>query len=346
MANKLYCSFGQTKGLLYSSWYDAILNRDFKPPVGAGIDLTNACNLKCVWCNSESFRSGNTLPTSHVKNIIDMLSSWGVKSVCYAGGGEPSLHPDFDKILEYTWRKGLDVGVSTNGTALREKDISAIINYCRFCGVSVDAGTKKTWEAVKGSDLFPELVETCSLLAHKARNTDLDLTFKMLISPENQYEIFPAAELAKCIGFKNFFMRPVAFENIPGQEKDLSFDTAAIHEQIALCQDLESESFQVFLNFGRVTSDLHKVHRFTKCRASPLFAMFCADGYCYLCIDYRSLPAWRLCEHLEIRKFWNSPEHHRLIDSIRIGDCPRCTFGNYNEQIEHYQKDTFFKWFP
>ena len=141
-------------------------------------------------------------------------------------------------------------------------------------------------------------------------------------------------------------MRPVAFENIPGQEKDLSFDTAAIHEQIALCQDLESESFQVFLNFGRVTSDLHKVHRFTKCRASPLFAMFCADGYCYLCIDYRARPAWRLCEHLEIRKFWNSPEHHRLIDSIRIEDCPRCTFGNYNEQIEHYQKDTFFKWFP
>jgi MoaA/NifB/PqqE/SkfB family radical SAM enzyme len=277
--------------------------------------------------------------------IIDILSEWGVKSACYAGGGEPSLHPDFDKIIKYTHDKGLQVGISTNGTCLKPKDITAITNYCSYCGVSFDAGTEETWGKIKGSGLYNQLLKNCKALSDASKG-NLDLTFKVVLSDDNQYEIYTACKLAKNLGFRNFFVRPVAFENIPGQEKNVNFDLDSINGQLALCLELETENFKVYGNFGRVDKAMHKIHNFTKCRASPLFIMFCADGWCYLCIDYRERPYGKMCKHEEIKDFWNSAEHKALINSIDLRNCPRCTFGHYNEQIEHYERDTFFRWFP
>lgn len=346
MINKLYCSFSQMKGLLYSDWFDGILNHDLRPPVGAGIDLTDACNLRCSWCNSKPFRSSNKLSLEHVKKIVDMLAEWGVKSVCYAGGGEPTLHPDYAEILKYTFYKGLEVGTSTNGTLLSEKNISAIVNYCTFCGISFDAGTKTTWTNIKKSRLYDDLIQNCTLLLRASEATDLDLTFKMVISEDNQHEILTAAKLAKDLGFMNFFIRPAAFENIiPGQSK-MSFDIESIQKQITDCAGLEDTNFAVYGNFGRVDKDLCKIHRFETCLATPLFGMFCADGYCYLCIDYRQRPYGKLVKHLDLRDFWGSNKHWQIINNIDIKNCPRCTFGNYNEQMEHYKNDMFFRWFP
>ena len=118
--NKQYSSFSQTKGMLWNEQFDGILQGKLLAPIGAVIDLTDRCNLGCLWCNSQGFRSKNILQTDHVKKIVDELADWGVRSVCYAGGGEPSLHPDFADIIRYSAEKGLQVGISTNGTKLTQ----------------------------------------------------------------------------------------------------------------------------------------------------------------------------------------------------------------------------------
>lgn len=345
--NKLYSSFSQMKGLLYSDWFDAILDEDFKPPIGVGIDVTNRCNLNCEWCNARDYRDNQTLPLEHVKQIIDMCEDWGVKTVCYAGGGEPTLHPQFPEILEYTHDAGLGIIVVTNATMLDSRMIDAIVRNAQICSASIDAGTAKTWQSIKKCDLFPKVIDGCRHLADRARNTGLDLTYKVLLSDKNQYELYTACKLAKDIGFKNFFVRPVASENILGECRVIDFDTEAVFNQLEQCRTLETDTFGVYSNFSRVSPTMfQKTHKFEKCQASPLFTVFCADGYCYLCIDYRSREEGRMCKHLDITEYWNSPAHHSLIDAVDLGNCPRCAFGNYNEQIEHYAADTFFRWFP
>ena len=343
--NKLYSSFSQMKGLLYTDWFDAILDGDFKPPIGVGIDLTNRCNLSCEWCNARDYRNSQTLPFEHVKQIIDMCRDWGVKTVCFAGGGEPTLHPQFPEILEYTYGAGLGIIISTNGTRLDKRTVDAIGRNAQICSLSFDAGTEETWRNIKHSDLYPRLVEGCKNLAKLATVTGLDLTFKFLLSDKNQHEVYTACELAKELGFKNFFVRPAASENILGECRVIEFDTDAVFSQLERCETLETEEFRVYSNFGRVSDTFQKIHRFEKCRATPLSTVFCADGYCYLCIDYRNREEGRMCRHLDIMEYWNSPAHHSLIDAVNLDNCPRCAFGNYNEQIEHYNEDTFFRWF-
>jgi cyclic pyranopterin phosphate synthase len=344
--NKLYSSFSQTKGLLWREWFDGIIQGNFLPPVGAVIDLTDRCQLNCEWCNAQAFRSSNTLETDHVKKIVDDLVDWGVKSVCFAGGGEPSLHKDFAEIVRYSSRTGLEVGISTNGVSLSVEDLEEIANHARFCGFSIDAGSERTWQCLKKSNCYSQVISNAKALANLAAGTKLDFTYKLMLTPDNQHEIWAACKLARKIGFKSFFVRPAAFQNVPGVNVDYKFDTQLIQKQLKRCSSLETESFHVYGSFNRVNDEMRKVLPFARCLATPLLAVFCADGYCYLCIDYRQRPYGKLCRHLELREFWNSPEHHKLISQINLECCPRCAMAHYNKQITAYQTDQMFKWFP
>jgi MoaA/NifB/PqqE/SkfB family radical SAM enzyme len=344
--NKLYSSFSQTKGLLWREWLDGIIEGNFLPPVGAVIDLTDRCQLKCGWCNAQAFRSENTLETDHVKKIVDDLADWRVKSVCFAGGGEPSLHKDFAELVRYSSLKGLEIGISTNGVSLSADALEAIANCARFCGFSIDAGSEKTWQRLKKSKCYGQVIASARALANLAADTQLDFTYKFMLTPHNQHEIWAACKLAREIGFKSFFVRPAAFQNIPGLNAEYKFDTRLIQRQLKTCLSLETELFQVYGSFRRVDEKLRRILPFTRCLATPLVAVFCADGYCYLCIDYRERPYGKICRHLELREFWNSPEHHKLINEIKLEHCPRCAMGNYNEQIAAFQADQMFKWFP
>ena len=338
------------KGLLWREQYDGILNGNFLPPVGAVLDLTDQCNLQCDWCNSKTFRKNVVLPlVNDVKAVVDDLADWGVKSLCFAGGGEPSLHPDFAEIVDYTAKAGLEVGISTNGTNLSVNAINVIADKARFCGFSVDAGNAVTWQQIKHKprSLYDRLLHNAELLADASKNTSLDFTYKIMLVPGNQYDVYEAAVKAKEIGFKSFFVRPAAFENVPGlMGIDYQYDVESVNKQLDLCSSLETDKFKVYCSFGRVQKDFHRINQFDKCRCTPVIAVYCADGYCYLCIDYREGEYARMCKHLDLREFWNSPEHHKLIANIDLSKCPRCAFSHYNQQLEAYAKDYMFVNFP
>ena len=238
------------------------------------------------------------------------------------------------------------IGISTNGVPLNEDMIDAIVENAYFCVVIIDAGTRRTWSTLKGCNDWNKLMDNCSSLTVKGRKKGLDTTYKFLISEGNQYEILDACIKARDLGFKNFFVRPAAFEKLLGVNLNYAFDVENIKKQIEEAYKLETNYFKVFGNFGRVDEKMRAFHPYSSCHVSPLAVVMCADGYCYLCIDKRERPEVRMCKHEEIRNYWNSKEHHDMIRNIKVSECPRCTFGNYNEQFECIMKDTFAMWFP
>lgn len=357
--NKNYASFGQMKGLLWKNWYDNIIKwhkgkGNLLPPPGATIDPTYVCPLNCDWCNFAHMNNKNPrhiLSKEHIFKLVDLLVEWGVLSCCYAGGGEPFVHESMADIIKYTHDKGLEVGISTNGVLLKTRDMEAMSKYARFCGISVDAGTQKTWCKAKGSSpaAWKMLMKNIKGFSSIIKKSNLNFTFKFMISPLNQNEILKACELARKLGFDTFFARPCAIENIPtfrGREEKIWFDVGLIEEQIERCEELEDKNFRVFLSKNRVNYQYKRTINFERCYATPLIAQFGADGNVYLCIDSRGRKDRTLCKHFEIRQVWGSRKHREMIESINMDTCPRCAFGNYNEQIEHYMLDTFYWKFP
>lgn len=306
-------------------------------------------------CNAvRSWDKGVSLPTNEVIRIIDYLSEWkkekgNLYSICFAGGGEPTLHPGFNEIIQYASIKGFEVGLSTNGTQLHIEEVrDTIVKYADFCGVSIDAGSLKGWlnykQVSKGyEDLMQGLRNTILLIkklgsrSYKKRE-QLDFVYKFLITPDNQEEILEAAMLAKNIGFNSFFVRPAAMDRIEsfGME-DKNLDKELIFNQIEKAKEvtMSNGDFNVYSSFGRVNpKTLGKIQKFKKCYATPILIQICADGYVYQCIDSRYINSRRMTHWSEVRKFWGSKTHKKVVNKIDTKTCPRCAFGIYNEQIE------------
>ncbi len=118
------------------------------------IEPTNTCNLRCTFCfvTEGMTREGGFMDFDLFKKIID--DSPDLEHLCMHNWGEPLLHKDIFKMIEYAKNKGINyVVMNTNGTLLTDKMIDQIVNskldIIRF---SID-GSAETFMRVRGVEL-------------------------------------------------------------------------------------------------------------------------------------------------------------------------------------------------
>lgn len=80
------------------------------------IELSNYCNLNCVFC-TPSTKNNRMLTLDEFKRILAEVSLY-TKEVCLHILGEPTIHPNFLEIVKLINEKGLKVMLSTNGITI------------------------------------------------------------------------------------------------------------------------------------------------------------------------------------------------------------------------------------
>ena len=118
------------------------------------IEPTNTCNLRCTFCfvTEGMTREGGFMEFDLFKKIID--DSPDLEHLCMHNWGEPLLHKDIFRMIEYAKNKGVNyVVMNTNGTLLTDKIIDQIVDskldIIRF---SID-GSAETFKRVRGVEL-------------------------------------------------------------------------------------------------------------------------------------------------------------------------------------------------
>lgn len=120
------------------------------------VELTYACNLKCVHCYNPKNISSVQIDFSKMKQIIDEAKELGVFKIVFSGG-ECTLDKDFMEIVEYARSKRMSVEIFTNGQTLYDnpKLLKRLINsYPYRVGLSmysIDEDTHEKVTSVKGS---------------------------------------------------------------------------------------------------------------------------------------------------------------------------------------------------
>jgi len=349
--NNPFSSFNSFKVLLWRQHLEGCATEKFLPPVTTDFDLSGRCSFQCVWCNAHKIINNKVkdLPTKHWLKVSDFIAKWGAKSSCIAGGGEPLMHEGFNDIIKRQQKNNLESGVITNGVMIDYEHIWTMADTCRWVGFSMDASTTETYMKVKGiknSKTFYKVIDNINNLANQIKQTNsvCEIGYKFLIHPFNAHEIYEAAKLAKSIGVNDFHSRPVGFDNVPKSHAEgmegLNLDdlVKVVEEQIEKALELEDENFHVYGVRHKFNSNMKRKVNFEKCRAIPLLATFAADGKVYLCFDMRGKQDTILCSHYpnpkEILKIWGSKFHIKMIRNINPNECPRCTFGVYNEIVE------------
>lgn len=120
------------------------------------VELTYACNLKCVHCYNPKNISNVQIDFNKMKNIIDEAKELGVFKIVFSGG-ECTLDIDFIEIVEYARSQRMSVEIFTNGQNLYDNPelLKRLINsYPYRVGLSMYSMNEETHEkitSVKGS---------------------------------------------------------------------------------------------------------------------------------------------------------------------------------------------------
>ena len=159
------------------------------------LHLTTRCNLNCPHCYV-SCPSTNDLSTPLVFRIIDELKSSGGESVTLSGG-EPLVHPEIRRILEYIG-PGLKVQLLSNGTLIDKEWASFLAHEMdATVQISIDGSKSKIHDAIRGEGSFEKALKAVGFLQESGMGRKLN--FAATIMQQNLHDLLEIIRLAQIL---------------------------------------------------------------------------------------------------------------------------------------------------
>jgi MoaA/NifB/PqqE/SkfB family radical SAM enzyme len=267
--------------------------------------------------------------TDKALEILNDCKTMGVKAIQFTGGGEPTVHRDFDKLFNYALSLGLHVALVTNGVKINPDAIGG----AAWVRVSLDAGTEETYRSLRRAPrgVFEKVLLHVRQLATLKR---VALGIGFVVTRENHHEVGQAIDLAEDIGADNIRIS-AAF--LPEGAAYHEPHRAAVLEKLieARCKSRRAD-FQIIDRFSDRIDDLETGHPTQSLCGYQHFTTYIgADLNLYRCCNYAynphgligSLRGTRLPDAWEdaVRSF-------RRFDAKT---CGRCQFNGINRFIDY-----------
>lgn len=131
------------------------------------IEVTNACNLRCLMCyNRKMKRKKGYMKLQTYKKVLDQAKEINIEMIGLYTTGESFLHPKIFDFIKMAKNKGFKyVYITTNGILLDKEKIEKIfasgLDSIKF---SIDAASKKSYEQLKPGASFDCLYKNIKLL--------------------------------------------------------------------------------------------------------------------------------------------------------------------------------------
>ncbi len=303
-------------------------------PQSIFVTLTAACNLRCVGCNyGREFMRGHALPWPVVKGLLDDAKKLGIWNIRLYGG-EPLLHPDLLRIVEYSLGLGLKTWITTNGILLKNQIDDLYAAGLRDINVGFYGVDKHYNSYVQRNDSFARM-ESSIAYARDRYGMDLNLTLGwLLMRPTCNLEAaadawqFAERYSAKITVDLVHYSLPYFNEGPEGELQFSHVDQPEIEKVVAELIRLKSvspESMPQSVMALRSIPDwlIKKSEMKIPCGVSRLIWVG-ADGtvqLCYVTFKFGNLHEKRLTELLF------TPQHHRAARDAFSLNCPNCHCG-------------------
>lgn len=164
------------------------------------VEIVNLCNLNCKTCYNRSGlnKERRELSYAQLERILLTFIPLGLKRFLLSGG-EPSLHSEFDEILELPRRyPHISFGIVTNGNHHHQKLIDTV-NRCSNLSlqISLDGSCEEVNRLTRGESHFAKAVDFARCI-HKSDPKPL---LKMVVSQQNLHDVEAFCDLALSLGF-------------------------------------------------------------------------------------------------------------------------------------------------
>lgn len=236
--------------------------------------LTNRCNLDCSYCGLPRLKD------SHLDLIGDELLDYlqktideGLKIVSVTGG-EPMLHPTFEKFVDHCHKNNVLVSLNTNGY-LVEKNIHLIKKKIYQVVISLD-GIETDHDLHRGKGSFAKAMQAIEIL----KKNEVNFHTTCVVTKDNLHKMEKIADFAKTNGFKISF-QPVTELKLDGNKFDSELELPSIGEYASKLRNLKNKLPRIVKNPHRVIDAWEKYNIENEkiaCKAGYIFARIRPNG--------------------------------------------------------------------
>lgn len=317
-------------------------------PIYVEVSPVGACNHRCTFCAVDYIGyQSRRLDAGVFADRVAEMGLRGVKSIMFAGEGEPLLHKQINAIVRATRDAGIDVSFTTNATVLNDRFIEESLALTSWIKVSINAGTAPTYAAVhqtREADFERVIANLQAAVAAKRRQgLDCVIGAQSLLLPENAAEMETLARICRDdIGLDYLVVKPYSqhLSSETRRYEDIDYnDYLQLEESLAA---MSGNGFDVVFRgntmkkYGQAMEE-----RYTQCNATPFFwAYVMADGSVYGCSAYLLDERFRYgnINERSFQDIWEGPEReagfHFVRERLDIRECRRnCRMDEINRYL-------------
>ena len=273
------------------------------PPIYMEVSPSGGCNHRCSFCGMDflGYKS-RLLPADVWKDRLTELGQIGLRSIMYAGEGEPFIHPRMPELTEATKKAGIDVAFTTNGVLLSPPKAEKVLSHTSWIKVSCNAGSAENYARIHSAkaDDFNKVLRNLAeaVKIRSALKSSCTLGAQMVLLPENRHEAVMLAERVRDIGADYLVIKPYFVSRQSDKDTYLSL---AYDDCGDLARDLAATERPGFSVIFRREAMQRKVTRapFSECRALPFWGYVDAGGGFWGCLRHIGEPAFaygNICE--------------------------------------------------
>lgn len=279
-------------------------------PIYVEVSPVSYCNHRCTFCGVDYMlkRSDKPKLSLHVvRQMFDSMAINGVKSVMFAGCGEPLLNTDLVRFIWHAHDRGMDTSLTTNGVLLDRAFVTdaLVSEHLRWIKVSLNAGDAETYHAIhrgKPQDFEAvlsnledavrvrrELGSSCTLGAQIVALPETQVVENLVKKPvpSNLHTIKPLAERLRDMGLDYLVIKPYSQHLMSESTHYQDVGYKGADEWAAGLEAMSTETFHVTVR--RRTMALYEATErgYHICQVTPfLWAYVEADGNVWGCSTY------------------------------------------------------------
>lgn len=272
----------------------------------------------------------------------------GVKSIQFAGEGEPLLHKQLPEICAQARAAGIDTAILTNAVALKPPVTERLLPHLNgWLQASINAGCAESYAKIHRTSPedwgrawhnLADAVRVREELGLTAENVEIGANMTVLIAeawdpeqqtmvPANWQEMERLARLARDTGLDYVSFKP--YSQHPYSEKTAALYGGISYQKlmteiesrgVAIRDRYQTDQFEVVFRLTRFREYEQAERGYSRCRATPtLWSYIQSDGVWISCSAHWTNPEFHLgnINTQTVREIWFGERRRQHLDFVR-----------------------------
>jgi MoaA/NifB/PqqE/SkfB family radical SAM enzyme len=214
-----------------------------------GFALTEHCNLRCPHCIRDDVTTVRNLPEELLfRTVDDARGIFGADLLVSMTGGEPTLHPGWDRIVAGLHARGVPYRFVTNGWHMRRLMPGLTRHPPEIVRISLSGATEEVHDAERGRGSFRRVLQAVALLTSRR----IPPALSIVVDRRDRHQVREAADLAEALGCVQLhYILPQPVPGSAARDSDLPLaEWAGVRDEVWALRDEPGRRTRIVLDFG------------------------------------------------------------------------------------------------